>query len=215
MDGMFRCLLLLVLAVLLGPAAHAQFLSPDGATTSSQFDNSLYGIVNVRNGSGLPGEFGPSDTHAAYGASNHWTTAQGHVANVTATFTFITPKSVDAFYLWNHMSTIGIAATNGYAIATFSLRFYNDSNQLLGSHLNLSAAKNVATAQAYAFGAVDDVSSVVLTVLANHGDANYTGLAEVGFRAVPAVPEPAHFGCAAALLVLGFALARRFFGRAA
>ena len=197
----------LVLFLFVGAGLRAQFIRPDGATTSSQFlDGSNYLVTNTINGSGLPGGFDASSSHASYAAGNHWTTAGGAIAGVTATYTFTTAQTLDAFYLWNHLSTVGVAASNGYAVANFDLRFYDGSSTLVGSLLGQTAAKNVATAQTYSFSPISNVRSVVFTINSNHGDANYTGLAEVAFQATSAIPEPASIavwmGVAAASLVV-------------
>ncbi len=206
-----RTIVCWVLAVGLGAvAAHAQFIRPNDASTSSQFNNSEFSIQNTINGSGLPLNFDQTSTHSNYtnGASNHWTTAGGSVAGITATFTFTTAQSLDAFYLWNHLSTTPYAGNNNYAVANFDLRFYDGSSNLVGSLLNQTAAKNVATAQTYTFGEIANVRSVVFTINSTHGVTDYTGLAEVGFRAT-AIPEPAQVAAGAAIAVLGLALWRR------
>lgn len=175
-----------LVSVSLCGVASAQIFQPDSATAGSEF-SSAYDIGNAIDGSGLPGGFGITDEHATYVQNNHWTTRSGALGagNAWADFSFDTPQTIGAFYMWNHRSD-GVASDPGYAITTFNLELFDDMDNPLGSLMNQSATPNVLVAQDYLFTPIDDVSRVRLTILANNGSSQYTGLAEVAFAAVPA-----------------------------
>ncbi len=175
-----------LVSVSLCGVASAQIFQPDSATAGSEFSSS-YDIGNAIDGSGLPAGFGITDEHATYVQNNHWTTRSGAIGAGTAwaDFSFDSPQTIGAFYMWNHRSD-GVAADPGYAITTFNLELFDDLDNPLGSLMNQSATPNVLVAQDYLFAPIDDVSRVRLTILANNGSPQYTGLAEVAFAAVPA-----------------------------
>ncbi len=161
--------------------ASAQFFRPDSASATSVF-SSGYVVANAINGSGLPANFGPLDSHATYASGNHWTTANGRTIGESATFSFTTPKVVGAFYMWAHRSN-GVASNPNYAVTRFDLVFRDAAGATLATLPNLVGLPNILTAQTYTFTQVTNVSSVQFIVRAtlNNNSSPYTGLAEVGF----------------------------------
>lgn len=205
----------LVLALLGGAvAAQAVFFQPDSATALSEFSGS-YDIGNAIDGSGLPGGFGPTDSHANYTQNNHWTTATNAILNGTAkaTFNFNSDVTIGTFYMWNHRSN-GVASNGNYGVRRFDLVLKDQGGNTLYSMLNQSANWSAGTAQfaeVFGFAPVSGVRSVEFNILENgwpvgtSNSQNYTGVAEVGFD-TESVPEPATM---AILAVVGLAAARR------
>jgi hypothetical protein len=169
-------------AVAIAPltVAKPNFFQPDSATASSEW-SSLYRVAYTIDGSGLPPDFGPTDPHSNYVGNNHWTTGDGDVVGAWARFAFDEPAAIDTFWMWNHRSTVPPAFSEFYAVRRFDLQFFDASEQLIGEFLNLSAERNVTTAQVYRFPLMTGVRSVRLTVRENHGEPRVTGLAEVAF----------------------------------
>jgi hypothetical protein len=165
---------------------------PDSATASSEF-NSLFDIGNTIDGSGLPVNFGPSDSHSSYAVDNHWTTAANQVLGTSASFDFNNDATIGTFYLWNHRSN-DISANPYYAVTLFDLILRDVNNLPVLSLLNQSALGGVSTAQGYSFLPLSGVRSVDFIIRSNQGltqgsNPNYTGLAEVAFSEV-GIPEP-------------------------
>lgn len=196
------CVLSLALVASVGLAAQAQIFQPDSAVAGSEFSGS-YDIGNAIDGSGLPPGFDATSVHATYAANNHWTTRAGALAagNAWATFSFDEPVTIGTFLMWNHLSN-GVASDPGYAITRFTLELMDSDSNVLHSLVDVTAVPNVHTAQSFVMPITGGVSSVKLTILANNGSPNYTGLAEVAFSAVPAPG-------ALALLGIGAIVSRR------
>lgn len=183
-------------------AAHAALFQPDSATAGSEFSGN-YLIDFAINGTGLPDPFTPSDVHATYARNNHWTTRSGALAAGTAfaDFFFDTPKTVGTFYLWNHLSN-GIASDPGYAVTLFDLELFDAADNPLGSITNVAADPDFFAAQAFGFAPIDNVSRVKLTILANNGSPQYTGVGEVAFDSLR-IPTPASAALLAAAALVG------------
>ncbi len=182
--------LLLLLAI--NSSAHAEFIQPDSVTASTEFSGGFNGLaVNTINGSGLPANFSPTDTHATYGSGNHWTTTGSAPTDQFITWGFSSPENLDTIYIWNHRSTEPTAANSGYDVTLFDLTLFNASSQVLLTLQNVSLLPDVATGQAVSFGgSIFGVSSVRFDVQATQSSLTYTGLAEVGFNRITPVPEP-------------------------
>lgn len=190
------------LCVCPGLASAGTLFQPDSAIAGSEFSNS-YLITNAINGSGLPAGFDLDSVHSTYVQNNHWTTRSGALAagDAWAQFFFDAPVTIGNFHMWNHLSN-GVASDPGYAITLFNLELYDADDVLLESITNVSALPNIAVAQSFSVPLTENVSSVILTILANNGSPRYTGLAEVAFDSVPA---PGSF----ALIALGGLAASR------
>ena len=191
-----------IAAALLATSAQAALFQPDSATAGSEFSGN-YLIDFAINGTGLPDPFTPSDVHATYARNNHWTTRSGALAagNAFADFFFDTPKTVGTFYLWNHLSN-GVASDPGYAVTLFNLELFDAADTPLGSITNVAADPNFFAAQAFGFGPIDNVSRAKLTILANNGSTQYTGVAEVAFDTLR-IPTPASAALLAAAGLVG------------
>lgn len=195
---------LLVAVSQIGPQARAGFIQPDTATASSEFSAGFDGLaVNTINGSGLPSVFGPSDAHASYVSGNHWTTNSGTTpTSQSIDWGFTTPLALDTIYIWNHQSTVPPANNPGYDVTLFDLTVFDATNGVLLALTDIALAPDIATAQAFSLGeAISGVGRVRFNVKATQGSTTFTGLAEVGFNQVTAVPEPSSM----ALIVLGLA----------
>lgn len=163
---------------------------PNSATATSEF-SAQYAIVNAINGSGLPANFTPLDSHANYSTNNHWTTRSGQTVGQSATFFFNTPRTVGGFYMWAHRSNI-IASNPFYAVTRFDLDFLDAGGNVLASVPNLAGLRDITIAQVYGFAQVSNVSRVRFTVREtfNNNVSPFTGLAEVAFTSCVA-PRPA------------------------
>jgi len=148
-----------------------ELIQPDSAVATSEFSSS-YDIGNAIDGSDLPANFTPSDTHGGYGTNDHWTTRAGGVGAV-ATFFFNEPVTLDTFHLWNHRSS-------SYSVTQFDLVFKDVNGETLFSLPNQTAGYS-ATAQTYGFDSVVGVRSVDFKIDSNNG-STYTGVAEVAFE---------------------------------
>ena len=157
---------------------------PDSATASSSWSDAFV-IENAINGSGLPRNFGPDDTHGLYRSDTHWSTEDGDVAGAWAWFEFDRDVTIDSFYMWNHRSTSPPAFSENYAITRFDLELFDADDRRLLELRDLRAEKNRADAQVFDFDSTDEVRSVRLSVLENAGEPRVTGLAEVAFGGSP------------------------------
>ncbi|TXD39174.1 hypothetical protein FRC98_01875 [Lujinxingia vulgaris] len=156
------------------------FFQPDDAMASSEWSNS-YSVAHTINGSGLPEGFGPADTHADYGGSNHWTTSDGDVEGAWATYSFNGPATMDTLYIWHHRSTMPPAYSDGYAITRFDVEFLDANGEQLLLLEDLAGEPELASAAVYEFEQVEGVRDVQITVRENNGDEQVTGIAEVAF----------------------------------
>lgn len=156
------------------------FLQPASATASSEWSGS-YAVAHTIDGSGLPDGFGPEAAHADYTQGNHWSTGRNDVEGAWAEYSFAQPVDINTFWMWNHRSTPPLAYSENYAITRFDLEFFDASDQSIELLTDLTAQPDVATAQTFTFATMQNVSSVRLTVRANAGEPEVTGLAEVRF----------------------------------
>jgi hypothetical protein len=185
--------------------ANAVVIKPTGAVASSQF-SSAYDPGNTIDGSGLTG-LGTdiAEAHATYTTNNHWTTANGtDPLTQWIDWTFSTPVTLGAAYIWNHRSN-NIASNSGYEPTLFDLTLFNANGDVLLSLDNKALAPDTAFAQKIDFVLTANVARVRFDVEAVQSSPNYTGLAEVAFdteSAISAVPEPASW----AMLIAGFGL---------
>lgn len=193
---MIRAAALATMAGVVG-TGHAQLFQPDSGVASSTFSGS-YDIGNTIDGSGLPAGFGPESAHANYAANNHWTTARRPATPVTGDFFFDAPVTIGTLHLWNHRSN-AIADDPFYAVKTFDLVFFDAADAPLGSISGLSAERNVAIAQSYAFAPVEGVSRVQFTIVENHGSVLY-GFAEIAFESIPSPSAAAVLGLSGLVL---------------
>ena len=164
-------------------ATQAATFSPDIATASSFF-SSGYVPENTIDGSGLPGGFGPSDTHATYVFGNHWTT--GINTNPVDQFIewgFTSSTTIGGMYIWNHLSN-GAADYDGYEPTLFDLSFRDSSGGTLAFFDDVPLTPDTAGAsESFGFAnPVANVSWVLFEVEATQlSTTSYTGLAEVLF----------------------------------
>lgn len=200
---MMKFVCVCVAGTALGFGAQAQLFQPDSAVAGSEFSGS-YDIGNAIDGSGLPAGFDPTSVHATYAVNNHWTTRPGALGagNAWAEFSFDAPVTIGTFHMWNHLSN-GVAADPGYAVTLFNLELLDSDSNVLHTLSNAAAQPNVHVAQSFFLPVTSNVSSVRITILANNGSPNYTGLAEVAFDSVPAP------GALALLGVSGLVAGRR------
>ena len=163
---------------------------PSSATATSEF-SAEFGIIHAINGSGLPTNFTPLDSHADYSTNNHWTTRSNQTIGRSATFFFTAPRAIGGFYMWAHRSNV-IANNPNYAVVRFDLDLLDAVGNTLATLPNLTGTKDIAIAQVYGFPAVNNVSRVRFTVreTANNNVSPFTGLAEVAFTTCVA-PRPA------------------------
>lgn len=181
---------------------HAAFIQPSSAVGSSEFTAGFNAAaVNTIDGSGLPAGFGPDTVHAAYASGNHWTTATGTTPlSQFITWGFSAPQTLEAMYVWNHRSTPPPATNSGYDVTLFDLTLFDASDNVLLVLNDQALAPDTATAQTVSFGRpVAGVSRVRFDIEGVQSSTTFTGLAEVGFDAVAAAPEPG----SVALLGLG------------
>jgi hypothetical protein len=174
-------------------SAHGGLIQPTSAVASSESNAGFDArAIHTIDGTGLPVGFGPSDSHAAYASGNHWTTAAG-TSPTTAfiTWGFAAPEVLDTIYIWNHRSNAPPANNPGYDVTVFDLTLLDSSSNVLLVLNDVALAPDTATGQTFSFGgAIAGVSSVRFDVEAVQSSTNFTGLAEVAFNRVTAVPEP-------------------------
>jgi hypothetical protein len=199
-------LLLVSGLALAGAQAQAVVFKPTGAAASSIF-NGNYIAANTINGTGLTGGgLDITEAHATYTQGNHWTTASGtNPLTQWIDWTFATPVTMGAAYIWNHRSN-NIASNGGYEPTLFDLTFFDSDNQILRFLDNRALAPDNAFAQRIDFALTSNVSRVRFDIEAVQSSPNFTGLAEVAFDTqsylAPAIPEPASW----LMLITGFGL---------
>ncbi|MEM9083070.1 MAG: hypothetical protein AAGB34_05685 [Planctomycetota bacterium] len=195
-------------ALVCSGVASAEFIRPDSATAVSEFSSQFH-IENAIDGTGMPADFGPSDTHEIYNRSNHWTTGSGAIGAGTAraTFSFNTPQTVGTFYLWNHRANRPVDnlanSNDDYFVTDFDLILRDAVGAVLLELNNLSAVESEEVL-VYGFPQTSGVVSVEFIINAN-GGASFTGVAEVGFD-TESIPAP---GSATLLIATGVAATRR------
>lgn len=195
--------------VLAASQAQAAVFKPTGAGASS-VASSPYVSANTINGSGLTGSgIDINEAHAPYSGSsggNHWTSNAANPLIAWIDWTFSTPVTMGAAYIWNHQSTTPLAINPGYDVTLFDLTLFDGSNNILLFLDNQSLQPDNAFAQRIDFALTSNVSRVRFDVEATQSSSNFTGLAEVAFDsesfANTAVPEPASW----LMLITGFGL---------
>jgi hypothetical protein len=195
-----------LLTLSVADAARAALIQPDTAVASTEFSAGFDGLaVNTINGSGLPSGFGPGSAHAPYASGNHWTTLATSPPTQFITWGFSAPQTLDEMYVWNHQSTSPPAGSSNYDVTLFDLTLRDAANNVLLFLDNVSLAPDTATGQTISFGGpISGISSVLFDIEASqsNGATPHTGLAEVAFNTVSAIPEPSTH----ALILTGAAL---------
>lgn len=200
-------------SALISAADAAVMIVPDSIHEVSSFFSAEYKPENTINGSGLPGGYTASSTHAAYAngaGGNHWTSAAStQPLDQFITFAFDVAQDLTSFIMWNHQSNGGISTNGGYDVTLFDLTFYGaDGTTVLFSLNDLVAQPDTATGQVFNFAVVEGVSFVRFDIEGVQGSNDYTGLGEVAFVAVP---EPGTMTLGA--IALGGLMLRRRRGR--
>lgn len=199
-----------VASLLVVGQAQAAVFKPTGAAASSIFDGN-YVAENTIDASGLTGDgtdiAEAHDDYTAAGGGNHWTTAFGTTPLTQwIDWTFTTPVTMGAAYIWNHQSDGGLANNAGYDVTLFDLTLFDASNNILLALDNQLLAPNSAFAQRIDFSLISNVSRVRFDIEAVQSSPDFTGLAEVAFDnqsfLAPAVPEPASW----LMMITGFGL---------
>lgn len=159
----------------------AATFSADTAVANSIF-SSDYVAENTINGSGLPGGFGPTDTHADYAQGNHWTSNGASPTDEYIEWGFSSVKTVGGLYIWNHLSNI-IASNSVYEPISFDLTFKDGGGGTLLEFeaVSLTPDTNGASESFTLSAPLSNVGSVLFEVKATQGSPTYTGLAEVLF----------------------------------
>jgi hypothetical protein len=191
-------------------AANAAIIKPTGAVASSEFSGS-YVATNTINGSGLTNPLDINAAHADYAVGNHWTTVRGNPLNAWIDWTFASPTSLSAIYIWNHRSNV-IADNPFYAPILFDLTFFDAADNVVALLNDLTLTPNNAFAQSFALPSLTNISRVRFDVEALGGQSSFTGLAEVAFDDAIStqVSEPASLALMiAGLGALGAGLRRR------
>ncbi|WP_439547101.1 PEPxxWA-CTERM sorting domain-containing protein [Sandarakinorhabdus sp.] len=187
--------------------AQAAVFKPTGATASSFF-NSDYVPENTINGSGLTGAGTDiTQAHGIYVQGNHWTTAfQTQPTTQWIDWTFNSPVTMGAAYIWNHQSTLPLAANSGYDVTLFDLTLFDSNDNILLFIDDHALLPDNAFAQRIDFALTSNVSRVRFDIEAVQSSPSFTGLAEVAFDSqsfvTPAIPEPASW----MMLITGFGL---------
>jgi len=182
-------------------------IAPDSVTASSEFTAGFDGAaINTINGSGLPGAFTLSSSHAAYASGNHWTTTGGNPVGEFIVWSFASPKLLSAMHVWNHQSSPN-ADNPGYDVTQFDLTLLDSSSNVLLALNNVALAPDTSIAQTFNFGVnVANVSSVRFVIDSTQSSPSFTGLGEVRFTAVP---EPSSMGLCAIVACIGLMTRRR------
>ena len=186
--------------------AEAVIFKPTGAAASS-IASSNYDPIYTIDGSGLTGNGTDiTEAHADYVIQNHWTSANFAPTDQWIDWTFSTPVTIGAAYIWNHRSNV-IASNPGYEPTLFDLTFFDLDNNVLLFLDDRPLLPDTAFAQRIDFELVSNVSRVRFDVEAVQSSTGWTGLAEVAFDSQSylssgAVPEPESW----AMLIAGFGL---------
>ena len=150
-------------------------------------------------------------THAATMPGNSWVSANGKLTG-NILFDFGLPYSIRGFSLWNQNSGgSGVTGSSGInnADVLYSLDGIMFSSLTSGmSAFARMAGNDNAAPQVFTFSA-QDARYIQFDVQSNHGDSDQTGLAEVAFDGVLAVPTPTN------IVLLGFAVTGFFLTRKA
>lgn len=194
------------IATLAAVPSQAVVFKPDGAVASTQFSGS-YLAINTINGSGLTGAGTDiNEAHDEYDQGNHWTTTNSNPLVQWIDWTFSSPVTMGAAYIWNHQSNGGLAANPGYEVTLFDLTLFDGSDNILLSLNDRSLQPDNAFAQRIDFALTSNVSRVRFDIEAVQSSPNFTGLAEVAFDTESyinsAIPEPASW----LMLIAGFGL---------
>lgn len=195
-------------------------ITPIGEGINSEIDLFRTGDKTI-DGSGLSGVGDIlTQTHALLDNTTaiYWLSANtsSNLNSVVATYRLTLGTdpgvAVNAVHLWNYDHESGGAILDR-AIASFDITFSKDNGATyeaygVGRVTGVAKGDGVGTiaAQTFTFAAVEDVQLVRITNIANHGDANYVGLSEVRFGAIP---EPSAFALIAGFLGFTWVMLRR------
>lgn len=171
----------------------SQFFYAGGvASTGGQFSSSYPPTNLMNNGFTSPADLiNTTVDYAAAGKS--YATVSGTVKNFNLTFEFPNPSMVDGMHVWNYVYRSGATGGSTSPLAgvnSYTLTFY-DGPAATGAAIGtvFSGALNKAVfdaqnaAQSIYFDApYQNVRSVVMRVLSNHGSTGFTGMNEVAFN---------------------------------
>ena len=162
------------------------FLQPDSAVASSEFSDRYKANYTI-DGSGLPEGFGPDDLHNPYTYDNHWTSALNtDPLDQVINWGFNVPQNLDEIYLWNHQSTEGWADNPGYDVTLFDVTLFDGVDNILLQFDDIPLQPDTNASQAFSLGSVvSSVSRVQLKIEDVQSSPSFTGIAEVGFNAIP------------------------------
>lgn len=198
----WAAVLLGVLAAVTTAPVFGALIQPDVASPSSIASNSYRAEFTI-DGSGLPTGFTPASVHAAYTTGNHWTTDGTNPLAESILWGFNTAQTLNTIYIWNHQSTAGHAANTGYDVTLYDLTLLDGSGTTIASFNDVALAPDTATGQTFFFGgSYSGIRAVRFAVEGVQSSPTYTGLAEVAFANVAAVPEPSTY----ALMIGGLGL---------
>lgn len=197
--------------LMLGAAQNAQASKLiTGVTISNKSSNITenWALINVINGSGMPGgKASLTGTHAISASGNSWRTNNtGGVPSTANPFqiTFklgTVPTNLGGFSFWNLTggSPTGISTTMGVKDA--SLDYATDGTGTTFTRVwtgTLAQGGNFAQGpELINFAPVEGVTHVRLNITSNYGQAQRVGFNEIAFKAIP---EPS---ASLALLALG------------
>lgn len=172
------------------------FLYPaSAATTGGQFSAS-YPPGNLMN-NGFTSPANTINTTVNYlAANNNYATLSGTTVNFDLTFEFPSATNVDGMHVWNYVFKNGTAGATSptSGVNSYTLTFYDGPGatgtavgQVYAGNLSQAVYNALNPAQSVYFGSVyQNVRSVVLRVLSNHGSATFTGINELAFNATAA-----------------------------
>jgi hypothetical protein len=169
------------------------FFYADAVASTGGVFNSSYMPENLFN-DGFTSPTDTIDTTTTYtAAGNNYASASGTIDNFDLVFEFSGPAEVNGMHVWNYTyrtSTGGGATGPASGVNAYTLTFYDGpggSGSAIGSVYNGSLAQApfnaLSTAQSIYFpAAYQNVRSVVMRVISNHGSAAFTGLNELAFN---------------------------------